>query len=308
MTNPNDAVGTNAAYGGRTSVNAFNDNLSAYSRGIMSGWACVPNSGLTVSLGGNGTTRDVAVAQDNVGNKTTINNTTGSPIDVTISAAPASNSRIDAIVGYVDNPPSGSNSVADNPSACGIIAVKGTAAASPTAPDDATIRTAITADGASGSTAYYAVLANITIASGTTTLTSSNINNGAASTLAVRNLDFANLVFGNYSTSEVDTGFTWIDGSKIYKKTFQNTFSGSENSLATGVSNLDLLIDWRNTVVLGANRQYIVGFRSGGTGDPSYTMLAVQYNKNDNQLKFEFGSQYTGTKTIYTTIWYTKSS
>ena len=74
MTNPNNAVGTNGAFGGRTSVNAFNDGLASYSAGIMSGWACEPSSGLTVVLGGDGNTRDVAIAEDNAGNKTTINN------------------------------------------------------------------------------------------------------------------------------------------------------------------------------------------------------------------------------------------
>lgn len=184
MTNPNNAIGTNAAYGGRTSANAFNDVLSTFTRGVLSGWACVPNTGLTVSLGGDGTTRDVAIAQDAAGNNTTINNISGSPVDVTISAAPASNSRIDSIVAYVDNPPTGSSSVADNPSACGIIAVAGTPSASPTAPTNSAIRSAITADGASGTTAYYVVLANITIASGTTTLTASNISAGSSAVIS----------------------------------------------------------------------------------------------------------------------------
>ena len=33
------------------------------------------------------------------------------------------------------------------------------------------------------------------------------------------NIDFATLLFGNYSLQEVDTGFVWIDGRHIYKKT-----------------------------------------------------------------------------------------
>ena len=53
MTNPNNAVGTNGALGGRTSVNAFNDNLAIYaSRGIVSGWTVSPSSNMTVSVGG----------------------------------------------------------------------------------------------------------------------------------------------------------------------------------------------------------------------------------------------------------------
>lgn len=188
-TNPNNAVGTNAAYGGRTSVNAFNDGLAAYTRGVISGWGCVPSSGLTVTLGGNGSTRDVAVAEDNAGNKTSIDNISGSPISVTLSAAPGANSRIDVIVAYVDNPPQGSSNIADNYEACGIIAVRGTAAANPVAPNDSAIRTAITADGASGNTAYYVILATITITSGATDLTADNIVAGGFATVSYNNLD-----------------------------------------------------------------------------------------------------------------------
>lgn len=178
MTNPNNAVGTNAAYGGRTSVNAFNDDLTIYSRGILSGWACSPKSGMTVQIGGNGSDRDAAVAEDNAGNKTSINNISGSPIDVTIPAAPATNNRIDLIVAYADNPPSGTSTVVDNPAACGIIVVSGTAASSPTAPTNAAIRSAITADGASGSTAYYVILAQIRVGTGVTTIGSGVITQG----------------------------------------------------------------------------------------------------------------------------------
>lgn len=177
-TNPNNAVGTNGAYGGRTSVEALNDALGGLTRGVLSGWACAPNSGLTVSLGGNGSTRDVAIAQDNAGNKTTINNISGSPVDVTLSAAPGSNSRIDAIVAYVDNPPAGTSTSVDNPAACGIIAVAGTASSSPVVPNDSTIRSAITSDGASGATAFYVVLATVTVNHGATDITSGDITVG----------------------------------------------------------------------------------------------------------------------------------
>lgn len=185
MTNPNNAIGTNAAYGGRTSVNAFNDDLAAYNRGIMSGWQCVPNTGLTVSVGGVSGTRDVAIAEDNIGNKTTVNNISFAPVNVSLAAAPVANSRIDLIVVYVDGSPDGTAEDVDNPSACGIISVKGTAAASPVEPSDSDIRDAITADGASGSTAYYTVLASVTIASGVTEITSAMIVGGLRSELAL---------------------------------------------------------------------------------------------------------------------------
>lgn len=194
MTNPNNSVGTNGAFGGRTSVNAFNDDLASYSAGILSGWACEPDSGLTVVLGGDGNTRDVAIAEDNAGNKTTINNISGSPISVTVGAAPNTNSRIDSIVAYVNNPPTGSDTATDNYGACGLIVVEGTASATPSAPNESTIRTTITADGASGTTAYYVVLANITIASGTTDLTSDDISAGDNALISASNIDFTTLL------------------------------------------------------------------------------------------------------------------
>lgn len=193
MTNPNDAVGTNGAFGGRTSVNAFNDVLAVLSSGILSGWACSPNSGMSVVVGGDGSNRDVAIAEDNAGNKTTINNISASPIAVTIASAPASNTRIDLVVAYVDNPPQGTSTVTDNPSACGLIAVAGTPSATPLAPNDSAIRTAITSDGASGSTAYYAVLAEITVATGTTDITSNMIVQNRLSTLIPQNTPYITL-------------------------------------------------------------------------------------------------------------------
>lgn len=211
MTNPNNAVGTNGAYGGRTSVEAFNDVMNILSRGIISGWECVPNSGLTVSLGGNGNIRDVAAAEDAAGNKTSINNRSGSPINITMAAAPASNSRIDAIVAYVESSPAGSATITDNPGPCGIIPVSGTASSSPAAPNDSAIRTAITADGASGTTAFYVVLAYITIPSGTTDLTADNIAAGprvqTGAKITADNIDFTTMKkwMPNYANAQLLT-------------------------------------------------------------------------------------------------------
>ena len=184
MTNPNDSVGTNAGYDGRTTPKAFNDVLSALSAGILSGWACSPKSGMTVQIGG-GSDRDVAIAEDNSGNRTTINNRSGAPIEVTISGAPATNNRIDAIVAYVDAAQSGTGATSvDFPEAVGFITVEGTIAANPTAPDDAAIRAAITADGSTGANAYYVVLATILVGTGVTTIGSGVITAGANSQLS----------------------------------------------------------------------------------------------------------------------------
>ena len=94
MTNPNNAIGTNGAFSGRTSPNALNDILGAFSKGIVSGWTCSPKTGMTVQLGGSASTRDVALAEDNAGNKLTIDNRSGAPVEVTLGGAPSTNNRI----------------------------------------------------------------------------------------------------------------------------------------------------------------------------------------------------------------------
>lgn len=179
MTNPDNTVGTNAGYDGRTTPNAFNDILGAFSRGLVSGWACVPDTGMTVEIGGDGTTRDVAIAEDNAGNRITINNRIATPVSITLDGAPATGNRIDLIVAYAENPPMGAGaSSVDFPDAVGIIAVSGTPAGTPSDPDENDIRTAITADGATGATAYYVILARIEVGQGVTTIGSGSISAG----------------------------------------------------------------------------------------------------------------------------------
>lgn len=185
MTNPNNAIGTNGAFSGRTSPNALNDITAGYTKGIVSGWACSPKSGMTIQIGGAANTRDVALAEDNAGNKLTINNRSAAPVEITLSGAPATNNRIDAIVAYIDNPSTGDGSTTDNPTTCGIIPVSGTVAANPVAPTDAQIRTAITNDGATGGSAYYIILATVLVGTGVTTIGAGVITQGQAATSTV---------------------------------------------------------------------------------------------------------------------------
>lgn len=227
MANPNNAVGTNGAFGGRTSVNALNDVLGAFTgRGILSGWNCSPKSGLTVQLGGNGSVRDVAIAEDATGNKTTVNNISQAPVSVTLNNAPASNSRIDLVVAYIEDSPNGSGET-DNPDVVNVLVVSGSAASTPVAPNDSAIRTAITADGASGATAYYVVLAQIRLATGTTDIDSTMITQGTP------------VAFGEIGLSEGVVGSDAIaDGAvtsdKVDFATIQVPFSDGDNITTTG--------------------------------------------------------------------------
>lgn len=272
MTNPNNAVGTNAAYGGRTSVNAFNDDLTIYSRGILSGWSCSPKSGMTVQIGGNGADRDAAVAEDNAGNKTSINNISGSPIDVTIPAAPATNNRIDLIVAYADNPPSGTSTVVDNPAACGIIVVSGTAAASPTPPTNATIRSAITADGATGSTAYYVILAQIRVGTGVTTIGSGVITQGAkvesGATAGANTVGTSSLQDGSVTSQKVD----WT--------TFDHSGANS-TPVTVGTSYVTLV----TLPIASEGLYFLIANVTRGVNSASGAIIYLNFQKNSNELR-----------------------
>lgn len=202
MTNPNNAIGVNAAYGTRTSVNAFNDLAQVFnSRGVLSGWAVVPKSGMTVSVGGVAGTRDVAVGEDNLGNRICLNNRLASSVDVTIPAASVSSARYDAIVVYANNPAQAEDTTPDAPSVCGIIVASGSASGV----SDAQIRSAITADGGTGSTAYYAVLAQVYVGAGATVITSANISQSWLSFApADGSITSAKIANGAVTSSKID--------------------------------------------------------------------------------------------------------
>lgn len=183
MTNPNNAIGTNGAFGGRTSPNALNDVLSGLKgttgtykgAGILSGWQVSAASADQITLGGDGLNRDVAIAADPNGNFVTVNNISEQPVSVTMPSKPTSGSRLDGVVVYVQNPPQGTSTVVDNPGACGIIGVAGGGS---TILSDTTIRNAITADGGEGATAYYAVLATVRRSWSETTINRASVTLG----------------------------------------------------------------------------------------------------------------------------------
>jgi hypothetical protein len=252
MTNPNNAVGTPAAFSGRSSVKGFNDLTQAFTRGIISGWEIAPKSGMTINVGGTADVRDSAVAEDAAGNRTTIDNRLGTPIAVTIATAPSANSRIDAIVAYVQPNPTGDGTTQDNPAVCGIIAAQGTTAASPVAPSDAQIRTAITNDGGTGGSAYYAILGTVTVGANVTTIGSGVIAQGTKAEIAPQNPRAVTTVSGSTtSTSYANNGngFTAAkDG--LY---FMSIIAGTNISATDFIYSLKITKTGESDIILGAN-------------------------------------------------------
>lgn len=176
MTNPNEIVRIHSRNGGRASVYETNMPYQAYDNGILKGTGVVASTELNINVGGSQNKPDVVIGLNPAGYRIAL--------DIIGTATftlvpPETNSRITAVVAYTDDLAAASTdtTVTGNPSSCGLLLVNGAASANPVAPDDTTIRTAITADGATGSQATYCVLAYITLASNTTDITDTLIEN-----------------------------------------------------------------------------------------------------------------------------------
>lgn len=193
MTNPDNIVRVRARNGGRASVYEANGWCQAYGSGILEGTGVVQNTvaNMTVLVGGSSSKPDVLIAQNPAGYKIALDLVGQQPVTIT---APASNSRISAIVAYTDDLAleSTEDTVTGSPASCGLIVVNGSSSASPSAPTDTQIRNAITADGATGSQASYAVIATITVASNATTITDSLITRNQAGVQSSK-MDFKTL-------------------------------------------------------------------------------------------------------------------
>lgn len=133
-------------------------------------------------------------------------------------------------------------------------------------------------------------------------ITTENIADGAVTS---DKIDFTTLS-GNYSTSEVETGFTWIDGTKIYKKTVEASVTSRGFTIQHGISNLGVFVA-------------VEGFwNSGGSNFQPITRNAAdqvnhQYDVgigdfNLSTMRFTLGSGMNPSGTVYITLYYTKSS
>lgn len=107
-----------------------------------------------------------------------------------------------------------------------------------------------------------------------------------------------------YSTAEVDTGSTWIDGKPIYRACISTTTTlvNSIGDVATLPSNVDTPISFTAFAKLPSDS----GWRPIPTayhGSMNYNVLV--YFKN-NTISMGFGSAWSGTKSIVIVMEYTK--
>ena len=206
MTNPGDIVRVRARNGGRASVYEANGWAQAYTSGLLDGNGVIQNTpaDMNVLVGGSASKPDVVLAENPAGYRVALDLIGQQVLTIT---APASNSRITSIVAYTDDLALSTteDTVTGSPGSCGLIVVNGTAAANPVKPTDAQIRTAITADGATGSQAAYCVIANITVANDATSITNSDIDTNVAE-IGQNNINFT--TFNTTVTSDTTIALT----------------------------------------------------------------------------------------------------
>ena len=143
-----------------------------HERAYFSGFACTQTSpaGMSIQIGGGDEVDSAAIFISS--DRAVLLSTDGTPQTVTIPTAPASGSRIDAVVSYIDtSSPSAGDETPGTPEYVHTIVVSGTASSSPSAPTDAQIVSALPA----GANAKYYRWCDVRVAQGATTITNSNI-------------------------------------------------------------------------------------------------------------------------------------
>lgn len=125
----------------------------------------------------------------------------------------------------------------------------------------------------------------------------------ANNTITSSNIDLSTLG-GNYSLSEVDTGYTWVDGKHIYKKTvnFGALPNNTAKNVAHGISGISYIIKIEGTAV-ASGAYYPLPLMYRGT-DSNYN---VQIWANDTNIQMTSNTDRSS-YTAYVTLYYTKSS
>lgn len=121
------------------------------------------------------------------------------------------------------------------------------------------------------------------------------------------NIDFTTLGFANYRSTEQDTGFTWLNGETIYKKTVSIGALPNSNTktVAHGISNLaevikieGIVLDPRTSIWLPLPLVY--------EGDSSSYNVSVYVSTTSVAVKST--SDRSMLTPAYVTLYYTKAN
>lgn len=108
----------------------------------------------------------------------------------------------------------------------------------------------------------------------------------------------------DYSTSEVNTGTKWIDGSTIYKKTinFGALPNATSKNVAHSISNLSQVIKMEGFTTNGTSTYPLPRVMIGGLE------YQVQMQVTSTNIQIDTGVDGSSYSTTYVTLYYTKSS
>lgn len=107
---------------------------------------------------------------------------------------------------------------------------------------------------------------------------------------------------GDYSTSEQDTGFTWIDGKHIYKKTISIGAlpNNTTKNVAHGITSIDKIINWTGVSTNTSNNQAIL------LPSPANALFTIVVNNTN--IVIMTTSDRSSYSYSYITLYYTKTS
>ena len=305
FTNPGKIVRLRSRPNGHGSVYEANMWAQQHSDGLFSGRGVIRNTvaDMNVLVGGTTDNPDVVLGKLPSGFLIALDIVGQQVIRIT---APSSNKRIASVVAYSDNIALNSTdtNTTGSPSSCGLIVVYGPTSATPVAPTESQIRQAVTQDGATGSQAVIAVIANITTESSTTTITDEMIaiNYGK---LSSHSIDLTTMPDNKYTNAKQDTGQKWVNEKTIFRQVF------TVNTRAQG--NVEQIID----ISLPKTASLTIikvegGIRAGADFYPieyinpnapsgQNSQLKVTFYNGSWQLRFNTGSAGMLTVIIYYT-------
>lgn len=313
MTNPDNIVRVRARTGGRASVYEANGWCQAYTSGLLEGNGVLQNTSadMNVLVGGSASKPDVVLAQNPAGYKIALDLVGQQAVAIT---APASNSRISAIVAYTDDLSLSTteDTVTGSPASCGLIVVNGTAASTPSAPNDTQIRSAITADGATGSQAAYCVIATILVDNNTTIITNSEITNKIAG-ITAKNVDFTTII-PTTANNEIDTKMVY-ENKTIYAQRFAGSnISISANTrkdvslIASGVDSIIGVIGWAQANTASVKVKIGTTFVAASGSVMNVSGGNYVAATASGALEFRIASSSSGSASYDLVAYYTKSS
>lgn len=132
-----------------------------------------------------------------------------------------------------------------------------------------------------------------------------SIANDVAKPIQIVGLKFLDTL--NYSTEEQYTGKHWIDGKKIYQKTFICGSATSNKDLTVNVSNVDYITSINGTAKTTSNLFIALGYNNSGSTEHCYNLYVEDITETTLRLSINLG-RGVPTSSMYITLQYTKTT